>query len=411
MIRQICVVVLAATISLVTACKDDDKKDKIIFGHVTSVTGPFAGTSANYSTVYNMWRDDVNADGGIYVEKYDKKLPIEIIVYDDESNVENSGIQTEKAIVEDEVDLLLPPIGTEAVYYNSQIANNHGYLLIAPSGGAAKLKEIISDMPYFFSMLQFADTQMPALAKILKEEALGVTKVGIAKMEEIHGIEYLAALEPALVAEGIDYVVKPFAPATTDFTSYFSDFISEGVDAFVAFSYPSHTTAMIQQAQQQQINAFKVFFATVLIASPAQMLNPDNFGGPDGIQGIMGAGAWNSKSSTAAKAFEDAYIAKYNARPAYWGALPAYATVQIIQKAIEEVGLDQKKMRDFIAGATVDNPIDTAMGGIYFVGGMNQTYAGQIGQWQKDEQGNSIFEVVDADDLRTADPIIKPNWP
>ena len=35
--------------------------------------------------VYQMWVDEINADGGIYVEEYGKKLPIEFIQYDDKS--------------------------------------------------------------------------------------------------------------------------------------------------------------------------------------------------------------------------------------------------------------------------------------------------------------------------------------
>jgi branched-chain amino acid transport system substrate-binding protein len=157
---------------------------------------------------------------------------------------------------------------------------------------------------------------------------------------------------------------------------------------------------MITQAQQHPYN-FKAFFGTVLIAFPDPMLQI--FGGQAGVNGLMGGGAWNSKSSAAAKTFEEKYIARYGVRPEYWGALPAYATVQVIQQALEQVGLDQAKMRDLIASST----FDTGMGGVYFAGGFNQTFAGQIGQWQ-----DGVFEVIDDDANRTKAPIYpKADWP
>jgi branched-chain amino acid transport system substrate-binding protein len=395
-------VVLLGAMGLVTGCGSDEKsKDKIVFGHVTSVTGPFAVVSAAYDNVYDMWIEDVNKAGGIYVKEYGKKLPIELKRYDDASDVNQHVTLLEKVIVDDKVDMLLPPIGTDNVYAAAPIANNHGYVLLAPSGGARKLKEIAAGLPYFFSMLNFADTQMPALADVFAE--IGVKKVAITAIQDLHGVEYTDAILPALTAKGIQYTTPQTVPlGTTDFSALYAQATADQVDAWVAFSYPGETIAMVTQAQAAHVN-FKAFYATVLIQYPDPVRDTPIFGGVTGIQGLMGAGAWNSKSSPAAKAFEDEYTARWGKSPEYWGALPGYATVEIIQQAIEQAGtLNQAKIRDFIAA----NTITTAMGPVYFVGGMNQTYAGQVGQWQ-----GSVFEVIDTGAHRTAPPIYpKPAW-
>src|SRR4030065_1545775 len=62
-------------------------KDKIRVGWVTSLSGVNASsvpvTSGN---VYTMWVEEVNARSGLYIKEYGKKLPLEVIKYDDKSD-------------------------------------------------------------------------------------------------------------------------------------------------------------------------------------------------------------------------------------------------------------------------------------------------------------------------------------
>ena len=82
----------------------------------------------------------------------------------------------EKTILEDKVDFIFAPWGTAMLYAAAPIATKHKYILVGP-GSAVKLKEIMDKVPYFFSVLNTAETQMPALAQILAEAK--VKKVAI----------------------------------------------------------------------------------------------------------------------------------------------------------------------------------------------------------------------------------------
>ena len=62
-------------------------KDKIVIGNAISLSGPYAtGAQITQIAPYDMWVKEVNAKGGIYVKKYGKKLPVEILRYDDKSD-------------------------------------------------------------------------------------------------------------------------------------------------------------------------------------------------------------------------------------------------------------------------------------------------------------------------------------
>jgi hypothetical protein len=58
-------------------------KDKIVVGMSRPLSGPLAviGDSA-FKPIYETFTAEVNAYGGVYVEEYGKKLPIELKIYD-----------------------------------------------------------------------------------------------------------------------------------------------------------------------------------------------------------------------------------------------------------------------------------------------------------------------------------------
>ena len=114
--------------------------------------------------IYELWVDEVNKAGGIYVKEYGKKLPVELKRYDDKSDIGTMTNLLEKLIVEDKVDFIFPPWGTAWLFAPPPpSANKYGYILIGGPGGALKLKEL--SLPYFFQVLNFSETQAPALAK------------------------------------------------------------------------------------------------------------------------------------------------------------------------------------------------------------------------------------------------------
>ena len=58
---------------------------------VLSMTGKFSGMGEQIKPSYEIAVEKVNADGGIYLKKHGKKLPVELRVLDDESD----GLKTQ----------------------------------------------------------------------------------------------------------------------------------------------------------------------------------------------------------------------------------------------------------------------------------------------------------------------------
>jgi ABC-type branched-subunit amino acid transport system substrate-binding protein len=88
-------------------------KDNIVIGAARPISGPLSVfEETGFGPVYKMWVDEVNADGGIYVKEYGKKLPVKMLVYDDKSDLGTMCRMLEKLIVEDKVDFVFPPAST-----------------------------------------------------------------------------------------------------------------------------------------------------------------------------------------------------------------------------------------------------------------------------------------------------------
>jgi branched-chain amino acid transport system substrate-binding protein len=373
-------------------------KDKIRVGWVTSLSGVNASsvpvTSGN---VYTMWVEEVNARGGLYIKEYGKKLPLEVTKYDDKSDVGTMTKLLEKTIVEDKVDLIFSPWDTAFLFASAPIANKHKMVLLGGSGGAKKLRKVASKLPYFFAVLNFSETHMPVMSEVMKE--VGVKKVAIMYIQDLHGIEYNEDALVELKKKGIEVAwSKSFPLDVKDLSPLIKEAKAANIDALLAFVYPPQAFLLTGQSMELGFDP-KAMYMTV---GPCLSQYRDTFGAK-GIDGVMGAGAWSVKTSPGAKKFHDDYLKRWGFEPEGWGSLIYYSSLQFFGQAIEEAGtLNNTKIKDVMAKKTYD----TAMGPMSFKGQYNTNHPGEIGQWQ-----NGTWEVIDPGPRRTAKPIYpKPAW-
>ncbi len=237
-------------------------KDKIRIGWVTSLSGPYAsGVPGTYGMVYDLWIEEVNAKGGIYVKEYGKRLPLEVIKYDDKSDVGTMTKLLEKTILEDKVDLIFAPWGTAMLYAAAPIATKHKIYCLEIREALSNLKRSLIKCPHFFSVLNMADTQIASLAGILSE--VKVKKAAIIYIQDLHGIESRDRALIELKQRGIQIAfAKSFPFGTKDLTPLLKEAKAADVDAFLAFVYPDESFLLTGQAIELGYNP-KVFFMTV----------------------------------------------------------------------------------------------------------------------------------------------------
>ncbi|MGE5485777.1 MAG: amino acid ABC transporter substrate-binding protein [Ignavibacteriales bacterium] len=342
-----------------------------------------------------MWVDEVNKSGGIYVKEFDKKLPIELKIYDDTSDLGTMTRLLEKLMVEDKVDFILPPVSTAFLYAAAPIANKHGYILMGAEGGSASLNVSLASMPYFFSILNHSEHQVPVLVDVLAKG--GVKKAAVIFISDLHGVEYSGAALPQLALAGIDVVFsKSVPPGITDLSPILKEAMKEDVDAFLAFVYPDEGFLALKQATELG------FAPDVFLLGPGANFEFFKHAFGKASEGIMSWGAWNEKTSPAAAEFAKRFVAFTGKRENidWWGHLPYYASLQVLQQAIERTGtINHAKLAECIR----NEEFDTVLGKTRFANGTlaAECYTGQLGQWQ-----NGVFEVIGPDNKATAKPVI-----
>jgi branched-chain amino acid transport system substrate-binding protein len=367
--------------------------EKIIIGNPIALSGQNAqGAMLTQVPSYDLWVEDVNADGGIYVEEYDTKIPVEILRYDDTSDIGTSVQLLERLILEDEVNFIFPPWGTAFNFAIAPLVTQYQTPVIGCTVGSQQLQEEADQFPYYFVLLNQPTTQGPGIVDLLVE--LGVEAVAVIHHDDLHGIEFAAVTVPLLEEAGIEIVVNTTYPvATEDLSQILREVQEADPDALLAFSYPPETFLMTGQMLEIGYQP-KLFYATVGVAFPAYR---DAFGA-EVVEGIMGAGAWNPNIEVdGAREYFDHHVEMFEAEPDRWASASCYATGQVLQQAIEAAGtLDPVAVRDAIAS----EEFETILGTVKFENQFNTTYPGEVGQWQ-----NGEFEIVSPADKRTADPI------
>ena len=375
--------------SLTGRAQSDGPPIKI--GYAIARTGPWApGAQVTQEPNYLLWAEQVNAAGGLTVKGQKRK--IELISSDDRSEVETSVRTYEKLMTTDKVDLVLPPWGSTANFAVAPLANRNGYPLLAPTALSMKLVDM--KLPHFFSMLPQPYVLMQAAAEMLA--AKGVKTVAVIYMDDLFGLENMSALEPALKAKSIEIVDKKSYPlGVKDLSQVLRAMKDKNPDAFVGLTYPPDTILASKQSKEIGFNP-KVFFTAVGTAFPLykQVMGPDS-------EGVSGIGSWSVKTSPAAKAYFDAHVKKFSKEPDRWASAHCWAGLQILQAAIEKVGLDRKAIRDHIA----ENAHQTILGSLRFKGSEVQ-FPGTVSQWVGGD-----FEVVWPSDRATAQLVMpKPAW-
>ncbi len=361
-------------------------------GYAISRTGPFAaGAQVSQEPNYLLWAEEVNAAGGLDVRGQRRK--VELVGYDDRSDVDTAVRTYQKLMSDDKVDLILPPWGSGTNFAVAPLASRYGYPMLAPTALSRKLIDM--KLPYFFAFLQQPDRMMGALVDLLA--AKGVKTAAVVYMDDLFGLENFHALMPLLQKKGITVVEQKSYPlGVQDLSPVLKSIKAKGPDAFLGITYPPDTLLVTNQSREIGLNP-KVFYASV---GTAFQLFRDQMG--PSAEDVLGMGSWNAGMGPEARRYFDAHVARFKKEPDRWASGACWATLQVLQQAVQAVGLDRKAIRDYIAG----HEFQTVVGPIRFQGSENVATPGTVSQWQKGE-----FQVVWPPERATAQLVFpKPAW-
>src|SRR6185437_6045001 len=105
--------------------------DPIVWGTTLSETGPFSTLTDHWKEMTENFAKELNKDGGIFVKDCNKKLPLKIVIYDDQSNPSTAVSLFEKMATVDGVDFFVGPDWTSMGLPVPVVSERHKIPLVA----------------------------------------------------------------------------------------------------------------------------------------------------------------------------------------------------------------------------------------------------------------------------------------
>lgn len=246
------VAVLAiAVLALGTSQGFTSEKASIKIGMTISTSGNYAYASQSGFRGIQVWLNDVNSRGGIYVEEYGKTLPVELKYYDDRSDKAQVVKLYEKLITEDNVDVLIAPFGSTLTSAAAAITEKYKKFLTIWSAASDSIYE--QGYKYIVSATEVPTSLMPK-PEIEHMNSLGIQKIAIIYVDEpfpAGQAKYAKEIAESMGMEVVYY--EKYSKGTKDFTTLLEKVKASNPQAFYASAYLDDQINMIRQMKELDI--------------------------------------------------------------------------------------------------------------------------------------------------------------
>ncbi len=365
--------------------------ESIKVGIEISRTGFDAALGTPSKNGYELAVAKINQDGGVYVKEFDKKIPLELVFVEMESNPDKAIARAEELNSQYKVPVAC---GTTLISAAAEIFEKNKLPVLTAFETVAELNQ--RGYKYWFTI----DALNSDMAPIMAQAFDGLPKDAQPKKWAIFEeqlpfvVELCGFVEKEAKAKGYEIAYHgQYATMTRDLRPLIMEAKKAGAEVVFCSANPPDGITIVKQIKEVGYTPKAVFIirgcddpAWGLLGSTGEY--------------IMGNLFWShTLKFPGNEELIAAYKAKFNRAPHPLTGSP-YASIQVIADAIQRAGsLDRDKIRDAIAATN----LMTVKGQIKFRPDnavMDPVY--MLGQWQ-----NKVMEIVWPDALKTK-PLIYP---
>jgi branched-chain amino acid transport system substrate-binding protein len=349
--------VLGLTLGLTSSALAQQPPIKI--GMSMAQTGGLAGGGKASQLGIEIWRDDVNAKGGLLGRK------VELIVYDDKSSASETPAIYSKLLDVDKVDILFAPYATVPTAPLMPLVKQRGMLLMGNFSFQVNSK-VGHDMWFNNAPWGPADSWAASFLE-LGQKAGGKTIALLAADQEF-------AQNLALTARGVAKKMnmpvvfdQAYPPNTVEFSSILRALKAAKPDIVYIASYPPDSAGILRAVNELGIgDNVKIFGGGMVGLQFGAVM--ENLGSL--LNGVVNYNTWlpePSMSNEGTKVFFEKYTKRAIEAKVdplgYYLAPFGYASGQMIEQAINAVkSLDQKALAKYLR----ENEHQTIVGPIAF---------------------------------------------
>jgi branched-chain amino acid transport system substrate-binding protein len=374
----------------------------ITIGFGMALTGGLAAAGKTALLAMQIWRDDVNAKGGLLGR------PVKLVYYDDQSNPPTVPAIYTKLLDVDKVDLIVSGYGTNMIAPTMPIAIQHNALFLGLFGLAVNSE---FHYPRYFSMLPAGPDPKRAFCDPFFEVAMqGTPKpktLAIVAADAEYPKNASEGARAIAKSLGLDIVYdKTYPPSTVDYTPIVNAIQATKPDIVFVASYPPDSVGMVRAASE--VGLATRYFGGGMVG--LQYTTVKEQLGP-ALNNILDYDWWIPAPKMQFPGIM-AFLKKYQAKapaegidPLGWYLPPfAYANLQVLGNAIEGTrSLDQGKLADYIRS----HSFKTIVGDVSY---------GKNGEWAKPRvlevqfQGIKGHGLAQFKDIKTEAIIAPPEY-
>jgi len=331
-----------------------------------SETGPFAATGEYQLKGYKLFVSQLNKRGGWLGR------PVELVVYDDQSNPGTAVLLYEKLISQDHVDLLVGPYSSGITQAALAVPEKYHMVMLDPGAAAAN---IYGGVQWNFQAIAKADRYLLPVADICKGrhwKTLGI----FVNSTSPFTLAAASALQRRAARQQLKVVfVQNYPGTTSDFSSTVLAAKSAHADCIAGATNTPDAIGLVREINRQGLKP-KLLAETIGVVERTFLTSLGSL-----VNGVIGSTQWWRSLRTPGNrqflvAYERAYAGQY---PDYHSAL-GFSAFQVLDAAIKKVrSLDQTKLRDAIRQLTV-----TTVAGRFKVdaNGLQTGFKMYLMQWQ-----------------------------
>ncbi|MET3843708.1 amino acid ABC transporter substrate-binding protein [Bradyrhizobium sp. OAE829] len=398
--------VLGLTFGLTSAATAQQPPIKI--GMSMAQTGGLAGGGKASQLGIEVWRDDVNARGGLLGRK------VELIVYDDKSSASETPAIYSKLLDVDKVDILFAPYATVPTAPLMPLVKQRGMLLMGNFSFQVNSK-VGHDMWFNNAPWGPADSWAASFLD-LGQRAGGKTIALLAADQEFAQNLAKTAREVATKL-GMKIVFdQAYPPSTVEFSGILRALKAAKPDIVYVASYPPDSAGILRGVNEIGIGDNVKLFGGGMVGLQFGAVM-ENLGSL--LNGVVNYNTWLPEPSMyheGTKAFFETYTKRAVEAKVdplgYYLAPYGYASGQMIEQAIKAVGsLDQKALAKYLrenTHKTIVGPITFAADGEWKESGVVQAQFRGIADKNMEQFRSSGKQVVLFPDKMKSGTLVTP---
>jgi branched-chain amino acid transport system substrate-binding protein len=359
--------------------------EPIKLGFSMALTGGNASIGKQILAAVQIWRDDVNAKGGLLGR------PVELVYYDDQTNAATVPGIYAKLLDVDKVDLLVGPYATNMVTPAIPVIMQHGMVTLGIAANAANSR---FHYPKYFSMIPSGPEPKLSFSKGFLALAAAQNPrpktLAIVGADSEYALNAIDGARETAKTFGFDIVYdRTYPPSNMDFVPTLRAVKAANPEVLYVASYPPDSVGIIRAANEIGLDV-KMFGGAMIgpsITAIAMQLGPL-------VNGLVVLDtSWPARNGVTPGVVE--LTRKYQAIAPGLGIDPlgftfppfGYAACEVLAEAVMATnGLDHDKIGDYIR----THSFKTVVGEIKF---------GPDGEWDKADMAFTQFQNVSGHDL------------